>query len=65
MQTTEEGCQTILYCALQKGIENYSGEHFVDCTKVPPYKTVAVSALAREVWAATENIVGLNSKKQI
>ncbi|XP_068897544.1 retinol dehydrogenase 11-like [Tenebrio molitor] len=59
LKTIEEGAQTPIYCAVTKGIEMYSGEHFEECRKVDRYSTVKVPELPKKLWDVTEDILRL------
>lgn len=65
LQTSEEGAQTTIYCALERGLEQYTGKHFSNCTKVSSYKTALVPGLGKKLWKATEEIVRLNPTEKI
>lgn len=54
-----EGAQTNIHCAISKGIETFSGEHFHDCHQVARYKSANDFTLANELWEKTERMVGL------
>jgi len=62
-KTSEEGAQTTIYTAVAKGIENYNGEHFDDCKRVPPYKSATDPGLAKKLWEKTEEIVQLKPEE--
>ncbi|XP_030748250.1 retinol dehydrogenase 12-like [Sitophilus oryzae] len=57
-----EGAQTTIYCAVEKDIEKYSGQHFHDCHVVKPYKKARKSDLVKSVWKKTEELVKLEKK---
>lgn len=57
-----EGAQTTIYCAVEKDIEQYSGQHFHDCHIVKPYKKAQDSDLVKSVWKKTEELVKLEKK---
>ncbi|RZC35106.1 adh short and/or KR domain containing protein [Asbolus verrucosus] len=63
VNTSEEGAQTTIYCAVTKEIEDYNGEHFEECRKVPAYKTVKVPGLSKKLWRLTEEIVQLKPEE--
>jgi retinol dehydrogenase-11 len=62
-KTSEEGAQTTIHCAVSRGIEKLSGEHFVDCNKVSPYKSTTNLELSRKLWKVTTEIVQLKSEE--
>ncbi|CAG9773778.1 unnamed protein product [Ceutorhynchus assimilis] len=57
MKNSLEGAQTTIYCSLQKGIENYSGEHFEDCHYVSRYKIAQDPNLPKQLWKVTEELI--------
>lgn len=58
-RTSEEGAQTSIYVAVAKGIEEYNGEHFDNCEKVDPYKSVNIPGLSSKLWEKSEKFVEL------
>nr|XP_023026933.1 retinol dehydrogenase 11-like [Leptinotarsa decemlineata] len=58
-KTAPEGAQTQIYCAIENGLEKYSGQHFHDCKLVSRYKSARDPELAKAVWEESERIVGL------
>ncbi|KYB25858.1 retinol dehydrogenase 11 [Tribolium castaneum] len=64
-KTSEEGAQTIIHCAVSKGIEGDSGGHFVDCRKVPRYETAKDGALMEKLWVVSEEIVHLRPEEVV
>jgi retinol dehydrogenase-11 len=62
-KTSEEGAQTTIYCAVAKGLEDHSGEHFADCRRVEPYKTATDPQLAKKLWQLTQEIVQLEAQE--
>ncbi|CAG9773774.1 unnamed protein product [Ceutorhynchus assimilis] len=55
-----EGAQTTIYCSTEKGLENFSGEHFEDCHRVARYPTAKDPELAKKLWEVSEKLVKLN-----
>ncbi|KAG5897812.1 hypothetical protein JTB14_011812 [Gonioctena quinquepunctata] len=62
-KTATEGAQTQIYCAIENGLEQHSGQHFHDCKLVKRYKSASDPALAKAVWEESERIVGLKNTK--
>ncbi|XP_061868347.1 dehydrogenase/reductase SDR family member 13 [Colius striatus] len=54
-----EGAQTSLHCATQEGLERFSGRYFTDCRLQEPWPAARDDQLARELWDASERLVGL------
>ncbi|CAH0554359.1 unnamed protein product [Brassicogethes aeneus] len=63
-KTAEEGAQTIIHTAIEKNIEHLSGEHFHECAKVSPYKTVGDWRLQEQIFEATEELVKLSQMRE-
>ncbi|CAG9773773.1 unnamed protein product [Ceutorhynchus assimilis] len=57
MKNSLEGAQTSIYCSVQKGIENYTGEHFEDCHFISRYKTAQDPDLPKQLWKVTEELI--------
>lgn len=59
-RTPADGAQTIIHCAVQEGIEKFSGRYFADCAvrKVSP--RARDDAVARKVWEVSERLAGLH-----
>ncbi|NXJ73368.1 DHR13 reductase, partial [Trogon melanurus] len=53
-----EGAQTSLHCATQEGLERFSGRYFADCSLQEPWPPGRDDRLARELWEASERLVG-------
>lgn len=54
-----EGAQTSLHCAMQEGLERFSGRYFADCRLQEPWPPARDDRLARALWEASERLVGL------
>lgn len=54
-----EGAETSLFCATQEGLERFSGRYFADCRLQEPWPQARDDAMARELWEASERLVGL------
>ncbi|XP_057653422.1 retinol dehydrogenase 11-like isoform X1 [Diorhabda carinulata] len=59
-KTATEGAQTQIYCAIENGLEKYSGQHFHDCKMVKRYKSADDPALAKKLWEESERICKVN-----
>jgi retinol dehydrogenase-12 len=58
MLSNEEGARTPLYCATAPELATVSGRYYDKCREVRPSALAEDEALARELWARTEAIVG-------
>ena len=56
-----QGAQTSIHCAVQEGIEKYSGSYFADCkvAKVTN-KEGTDDAIAARLWQVSAELVGLD-----
>ena len=61
LKTSEEGAQTIIYTAVAKGIEQYSGENFDNCTCVDPYESTIGPNFEKGLWEKSIELVNLKS----
>ncbi|XP_050304975.1 retinol dehydrogenase 11-like [Anthonomus grandis grandis] len=59
----EEGAQTIIYAATEQNIEKYSGEHFEECSVVPPYPNAIDPILADKLWLKTCELLQVDCEK--
>lgn len=59
LRTPKGGAQTPLYCALQEGIEPFSGRYFANChvEEVPP--AARDDRVAHRLWEASMKLAGL------
>ncbi|XP_026152499.1 dehydrogenase/reductase SDR family member 13b.1 isoform X2 [Mastacembelus armatus] len=56
---SEGGSQTTLYCALQEGIESFSGRYFSDCALQEVGDKGRDDALAKKLWEVSERLSSL------
>ncbi|XP_078081035.1 dehydrogenase/reductase SDR family member 13-like [Mustelus asterias] len=56
-----DGAQTSIYCAVQEGIEKFSGRYFADCKVEEVLPHARDDAVARKLWEVSERMVGLSS----
>ena len=63
-QTSEEGAQTTIYCAVAPGIEEHSGGYFSDCRLTDTYNNAKDDALAKKLWDVSERLTGMVTKDQ-
>ena len=57
LQTSEEGAQTTIYCAVQEGIEEHSGKYFEDCHVARPGSNSQDDVAAKKLWELSEQLV--------
>ncbi|XP_051891498.1 dehydrogenase/reductase SDR family member 13-like isoform X1 [Pristis pectinata] len=60
-RTPTDGAQTAIYCAVQEGIEKFSGRYFADCEVQKVFPHARDDAVARKVWEISERMAGLCS----
>ncbi|XP_060529996.1 retinol dehydrogenase 11-like isoform X2 [Cylas formicarius] len=60
-KTPLEGAQTTIHCAVQKGIEDQSGQHFHNCRRWAKYLNARNPDLAKKLWKKTEEMVKLDT----
>ncbi|XP_005754113.1 dehydrogenase/reductase SDR family member 13-like isoform X2 [Pundamilia nyererei] len=58
-KNTEQGCQTTLHCALQEGIEPFSGRFFSNCTVKEVSDKAKDDAASKKLWELSERLCGL------
>ena len=63
-QTSEEGAQTTIHCAVAPGIEEHSGGYFVDCKLTDTTKSAKVDGLGKKLWDVSERLTGMVTKDQ-
>ncbi|XP_049431523.1 dehydrogenase/reductase SDR family member 13-like isoform X1 [Epinephelus fuscoguttatus] len=56
----EGGSQTTLHCALQEGIESFSGRYFSNCALQQVGAKGRDDALAKKLWEVSERLTGLS-----
>lgn len=55
----ENGAQTSIYCAVQEGIEQFSGQYFADCHVQEVAAHARDDAVAKKLWEVSERLAGL------
>ncbi|KAM4627161.1 dehydrogenase/reductase SDR family member 13-like [Polymixia lowei] len=60
----EAGSQTTLHCALQEGIEPFSGRYFSSCALQEVGARGRDDGLARKLWEVSERLTGLSLKTE-
>ncbi|KAG8450466.1 hypothetical protein GDO86_002937 [Hymenochirus boettgeri] len=61
LRTSTDGAQTSIYCAIQEGIEMYSGRYFDNCQVREVQPQARDDAVAKKLWEASERMTGLAS----
>lgn len=68
--SSEIGCQTTLYCALDEELANQSGYYYTNCSKVSNScfnvsrrKTMKNDEIAEKLWDLSCDCVNLDKKK--
>ncbi|KAG8450467.1 hypothetical protein GDO86_002938 [Hymenochirus boettgeri] len=61
LRTSRDGAQTSIYCAVQEGIEMYSGRYFDNCQVREVQPQARDDAVAKKLWEASERMTGLAS----
>lgn len=56
LKTPSQGAQTSVYCAVQEGIEEQSGEYFSDCSVRKTTEKSRDEELANKLWDLSENM---------
>lgn len=56
---TVQGSQTTLHCALEEGIEPFTGRYFSNCTVRDVYARAKDDAAAKKLWELSERLSGL------
>lgn len=59
LRTPEQGCETILYCALSPDIEKLSGKFFFNCKESSLIAHAKDETVAKRLWEVSERHVNL------
>lgn len=59
MKSVVQGAQTSIYCAVEDGIEKYSGLYFSDCAVTKSSKVSHDEGIAKKLWELSENLTGV------
>ncbi|XP_028815201.1 retinol dehydrogenase 12-like [Denticeps clupeoides] len=60
MKTQREGAQTTIHCAVEKSLENLSGQYFSDCKPKAVAPQAEDDSAARRLWDLSASMVGLS-----
>ncbi len=63
VQSSEEGAQTSLHCALSDECGEVSGEYYADCKRAKTSAAAKDDQFARRLWDASERITGVSFPK--
>ncbi|XP_078594313.1 uncharacterized protein LOC144872078 [Branchiostoma floridae x Branchiostoma japonicum] len=58
-KSVQQGAQTTIHCAVEEGLEGFSGQYFADCAPKEPSKKAQDDDTARGLWEISEQMVGL------
>ncbi|XP_005402765.1 PREDICTED: dehydrogenase/reductase SDR family member 13 [Chinchilla lanigera] len=64
LRTPKGGAQTPLYCALQEGIEPFSGRYFANCHVEDVSPVARDDRVAHQLWKASMKLAGLGAEKE-
>lgn len=59
-KSPEDGCQTIVYCAVTDGLREESGKFFENCRVVPTKDYVRDKAVCKKLWLLSLHLCGLD-----
>lgn len=60
-KTTEQGCQTTVYCAVSEELEGVTGKYFMDCKERNVHSGASDAAKAKKLWELSETVVKLEA----
>ncbi|XP_053562157.1 dehydrogenase/reductase SDR family member 13 isoform X2 [Bombina bombina] len=58
LRSPADGAQTSIYCAVQEGIEMYSGRYFANCQVKQVQSHARDDAVAKKLWEVSERLTG-------
>ncbi|XP_025088867.1 retinol dehydrogenase 12-like [Pomacea canaliculata] len=61
-KSPEEGCQTIVYCAVADGLRDFSGKLFANCKVVKLNEVARDKQLGKRLWNTTLHLCGLENE---
>ncbi|KAM6174376.1 dehydrogenase/reductase SDR family member 13 isoform 2-T2 [Erethizon dorsatum] len=64
LRTPKGGAQTPLYCALQEGIEPFSGRYFANCHVEEVLPAARDDRVAYQLWEASMRLAGLGPEEE-
>lgn len=59
-KSPEDGCQTVLYCAVADGMREESGKYFENCKVTPTKDIVRDKAICKRLWLLSLHLCGLD-----
>lgn len=64
LRTPKGGAQTPLYCALQEGIEPFSGRYFANCHVEEVLPAARDDRVAHRLWEASMKLAGFGAEEE-
>nr|KAG5700330.1 hypothetical protein BaRGS_029582 [Batillaria attramentaria] len=61
-KSPEEGCQTIVYCAVADGLRDFSGKLFANCKVVKLHECARDKNLGKKLWNTSLHLCGLENE---
>merc|ERR1712243_319862 len=61
MKSAAAGALTSIFCAIEEGIEDYSGLYFTDCAVTEPSVASCDEEMAKKLWDVSEELTGVHS----
>ena len=65
VKTAEEGCQTIIYCAVSSEVADVTGGYFGSCRQEPWTDAASDLGAAKKLWELSETLTGLHATKEM
>lgn len=59
-KSSDDGCQTVVYCAVTDGLREESGKFFENCRVVPTKDYVRDKAVCKNLWLLSLHLCGLD-----
>ena len=64
VKTAEEGCQTIIYCAVSSKLAGVTDGYFGSCCQEPWTAAASDLGAAKKLWELSENLTGLHATEK-
>ncbi|CAG5136106.1 unnamed protein product [Candidula unifasciata] len=61
-KSPEDGCQTIVYCAVSDGLREFSGKIFSNCKALKPSDKVKDKDVAKKLWNVSAQLCGFKDE---
>ena len=65
VKTAEEGCQTIIYCAVSSELVEVTDGYFGSCCQEPWTAAASDLGAAKKLWELSENLTGLHATEKM